>query len=158
MSHIPTNLISATCAAVSIVVVGCGDVLLPQQPAKSPTRNVAQKTEDPVNENERISAYVTCRARFTAFEKDYSWFEDSSVGHDDGKAPLASFVLLEPASYSNRAFGILFKYATNPDTAYRPDQADIGSQYTFQVPADFLSGNHKTLDNTMVRRFQKVDQ
>lgn len=158
MSYIQTASFLAISVVVGIALVGCGDELSSQQSPKSPTRHRAPKAENPVSENELLPAYVNCRARFTAFEKDYSWFEDSSVGHDDGKAPLASFVLLEPASYSSRAFGILFKYATNPDTAYRPDQADIGSQYTFQVPADFLSGNHKTLDNTMVRRFQKVEQ
>ena len=88
--------------------------------------------------------------------KDHSWFEDSAAGHDDGKAPLASFVVVEPAAYANRDIGILFKSA-KAGTPSSPDQTDIGSQFSFQIPADFFSGNHTTIDAIDVRRFRTAE-
>jgi hypothetical protein len=138
MSHIPMNALTSLCVVLGIAVVGCGDVPSSQQTAQIATGIEAPKVENPNNERERSQTYVNCLARFTTFENDHPWFDDSSVGHDDGKAPLASFVLVEPATYANLAIGILFKYTVDADTASPPDQEDIGSQFAFQIPADFF--------------------
>lgn len=140
-----------------ITVVGCGNGSQPGQSAKISPRNQNPKTEVPDNLVGRSQTYVTCRATFTAFEKDYPWFDDSSVGHDDGVAPLASFELAEPATYADRGMSILFKYTADAATTSPPDQADIGSQFTFQIPEDVLKGNYKTIDNAAVRHFRKIE-
>jgi hypothetical protein len=150
--------INAFWAVVGITLAGCGNVPPPQQSAmESSSENRDPKAANTESEKDRSHTYITCRATFTTFENDHPWFDDSSVGHDDGKAPLASFVLVEPATYANRGIGILFKFAANADTTSPPDQADIGSQFTFQIPADFLSGNHETIDNSIVKHFHKVE-
>ncbi len=157
MYPIPMKSITSVCVLFGIAIVGCGDVPPSQHTAQVPRGIEAPIAANPESENERSQTNVNCLAMFTAFEKEHPWFDDSSVGHDDGRAPLASFVLLEPAAYANRDIGILFKYIGDADSASTPDQADIGSEFAFQVPADFLNGNHKTIDNTTVRRFRKVE-
>ncbi len=156
MSYISTKAITTFCAAVGIALVGCGDVPRSQNSTQVSTGNEAPRAESPEGEKKLALTYVTCRARFTSLVRDHPWFDDSDAGHDDGKAPLASFVLVEPAAYANRAIGILFKSA-NAGTTSSPDQADIGSQFTFQIPADFFSGNHTTIDAIDVRRFRTAE-
>ena len=128
------------------------------RPANPPGYRHERKArwEMPDNDEQNSPAYVTCRATLTAFKKDHPWFDDSDAGHDNGKAPLASFVHAEPAKYTERAVRILFKYAADAAGPSPPDQADIGSQVTFQIPDEFLTGKSKSIDNATVRHFHKV--
>jgi hypothetical protein len=157
MSRIELTATVAFWAVAGITLVGCGEAPQSDQSAKVSSRNHNPRAEMPDNAGKRSQSYVTCRATFTAFEKDYPWFDDSSVGHDDGVAPLASFVLAEPTTYADRALGILFKYTADAATTSPPDQADIGSQFTFQIPEDVLKGKYKTIDNASVRHFRKIE-
>ena len=72
------------------------------------------------------------------------------------RAPLISFILVEPAKYADRAVGILFKYTANDETLL-PNEAHIGHHFAFEVPEEFLSGKYKTIDNTTVRHFRKIE-
>ena len=94
MSHIELTAFVAFWSAASITLVGCGEAPQSSQPAKVSSQNHNPKAEAADNGAQRSQTYVTCRATFTTFETDYPWFDDSSVGHDDGTAPLASFVLI----------------------------------------------------------------
>lgn len=111
----------------------------------------------PDDDTECSQTYVTCRVTLTAFKKDYAWFDDSNFGHDDGVAPLASFVLVEPSTYTERAMDILFKYSADAATTSLPGEADIGRQFAVQIPRDYLTGNSKIIDNASVRHFRKLE-
>jgi hypothetical protein len=89
-------------------------------------------------------------------EERYRWFDDSSAGHDEGVAPLVSLVQTAPAMYRRQTIGVLFKCAGDADTASPPPQADIDSQFTFQVPEETLTGKYMTIDNTQVRHFARI--
>ncbi len=144
-------------AAAGTIFAGCWDVRRssPSSQGSSQNRNAAD--EELADEVNRAKDYVACRATLNAFEKDHPWFDDSDAGHDDGVAPLASFILVEPAEYADRAVGILFKSAADAATTSPPDQADIGRQFTFELPEDVLSGRYTTIDNTTVRLFRKIE-
>lgn len=157
MFYKPMKPIISFYAVLSIAVVGCGDVSPPRQTEPVVTEIEAARAKTPSSESQPAQTYVKCLAMFSSYEKDHPWFDDSSVGHDDGKAPLASFVLVEPANYANRTIGILCKHTADVDTAFWPDAEEIGRQFTFQIPADFLSGDHKIIDNSAVRVFCKVE-
>lgn len=153
------NLIAALTlwTVAGITVLGCGNGTQSTQSAKVSSRNQNPKSEVPDNDAERSQTYVTCRATLTAFKKDYQWFDDSTVGHDDGVAPLASFVLAEPSPYTARAMGIVFKYSADDATTLPPDEADIGRQFSVQIPEDFLKGKSNNIDNLSVRHFRKIE-
>ena len=130
------------------------------RPANPPGYRHERKArwEMPDNDEQNSPAYVTCRATLTAFKKDHPWFDDSDAGHDNGKAPLASFVLVEPAKYTERAVRILFKYAADSAGPSPLDQPDIGRQFTFQIQEDFLTAKSRSIDNATVRNFHNVQQ
>jgi hypothetical protein len=151
MSHIELTATVTFWAAASFTLFGCG-----QSPQGS-SQNRNPKTDIADDDVKRSETFVTCRATFTAIEKNYPWFDDSSFGHDNGRAPLATFVLAEPATYADRSIGILFKYSANTVTTSPPDQADIGRQFVFQIPEDALQGKYRTIDNASVRHFRKIE-
>lgn len=100
--------------------------------------------------------YVKCRGTLAVYEQDHPWFEDSSAGHDDGRAPLASFVLTEPLAYADRTLDILFKDAA-ANAISPPAKADIGRSFTFEIPEEFLTGKHTSIDNATVRHLQRIE-
>jgi len=144
-------------APAAIALVGCEDSRQSEQLDQGPSQGQIAIEETPVDAVNSPKTYVTCQATFSAYESDYRWFDDSGVGHDDGTAPLSTFVLVEPAKYADRTVGILFKYAPDATTPSPPEDADVGRQFTFDVPEDFLSGEYKTIDNTTVRNFRKIE-
>ena len=154
MPHLKSSAVVVFCVAATITLVGCGDAPPSGQSAQDSSQHRDPKADTAVDDAKHSQDYVTCRATLSVYEKDHSWFEDSSFGHDDGKAPLASFVLAEPATYADRALGILFKDSETAASS-SPDQTDIGSEFTFQIPEDFLKGTHKTIANRNVRHFRK---
>jgi len=156
MSRIELTATVAYLVVTGIALVGCGDIP-PAQSAKESSGNQLPKTEVNDDEAERSQTYVTCRATLTAFEKDYRWFVDSSFGHDDGVAPLASLVLVEPSMYADRSIGILFIYSADAAETSPPDEADIGRQFSVQIPDHFLMGKPVTIDNLSVRHFRKIE-
>lgn len=87
MSRIPIIASTAFWAVVGITLAGCGDAPPPQQPAVIISGDEDPKAETSENKTERSQTYITCRATFTTFNNDHPWFDDSSVGHDDGTAP-----------------------------------------------------------------------
>lgn len=97
------------CSAATVTLAGCGAAPPSGQSAQGTAQNREPKADMTLDDAKRSAIYVTCRAALSDCENDYSWFEDSRVGHDHGKSPLASFVLAEPATYADRAMGILFK-------------------------------------------------
>ena len=145
------------CSVACITVAGCGDGTQPAKSASESSRNQNPKTKMPDDDAERSETYVTCRATLTAFKKNYAWFDDSSFGHDDGVAPLASFVLAEPSTYTDRAMGILFKYSADDAMTSLAGETDIGRQFTFEIPRDFLTGKSKIIDNASVTHFHKLE-
>ncbi len=156
MTDIPTAAIIAFWAGSGIILVGCRDGPSPQQAAQLFSQTEDHKPGNAETETEDSLTYVTCQATLASLDKDHPWFEDSISGHDDGKARLASFVLLEPATYANHTVGILFKYTASSETPSPPNPTDVGDRFTFQIPEDFFAGKHKTIDNASVRNFRKV--
>ena len=157
MSRLELTATVMSWALAGIVLVGCQDASQPGQSPRASSENHDPGVESPDDDVERSETYIACRATLTAFDKDYAWFDDSSVGHDDGVAPLASFVLVEPTTSADRALGILFKYTTDAAATSLPEQADVGSQFTFQIPVEVLKGAYKTIDNMDVRHFRKIE-
>lgn len=137
-----------------ITFVGCGGET---QSVSESSLNPNSKTKMPVEDDEQSQNYVMCRATLTAWTRDYAWFDDSSFGHDDGVAPLASFVIVEPSTHTERDMDILFKYAEDAATTSLLGAADIGRQFTVQIPRDFLTGNSKIIDNASVRHLRKLE-
>ncbi len=144
-------------ALAAIALVGCEDARRSGQFEQGPSQGQTAIEEIPVDAVNSPKTYVTCQATFSAYESEYHWFDDSGAGHDDGTAPLSTFVLVEPAKYADRTVGILFKYAPDATTPSPPEGADVGCQFTFEVPEDFLSGEYKTIDNTTVRHFRRIE-
>ena len=152
MPHsVPTASVIVWAVAV-IVLVGCADS--PESRQLQHSQGVDPKAE--IADANTSQNYVTCRATLTAYEKDHPWFDDSHFGHDDGVAPLASFVLADPPKYADRAVGILFKYMTEDVTSSPPDKSDIGKKFTFQIPEDALEGEYKTIDNLSVANLRMI--
>lgn len=152
--HLAANATFWTAACVTFV--GCEEAPSHSQSAQvSPSDDVRQ-ADVAVDDGSRGKTLVTCRATLTAIEKDHPWFSDSSAGHDDGIALLASFVVVEPAAYANRAVGILFKYSAGTATPSPPGEEDIGSEFAFGIPKDFLDGNDATIDNANVEGYVKA--
>jgi hypothetical protein len=120
---------------------------LPEQPAM--IEAASREVELPV-------IFVRCRAKLMSLEFDHRWFDDSLSGHDDGVAPLASLVIVEPSPYAGRALEILFKFSRNASTASPPVEGDVGCQFSFQLPQDFLDAKLPSIDNQNVREFRKI--
>jgi hypothetical protein len=98
---------------------------------------------------------VACVARFTDLEADYPWFEnwvneDGNTEYGDGSSPRAVFRITEPAAHSNRVVGVLYKWR-GADLPPPPALSDKGKAFSFELPADFLSGKYETIDNIDVR-------
>jgi hypothetical protein len=142
-------------AVAAIALSGCGhSTPQPDPSAKPQSRGPTTELQD--NIADRSLSYVTCRAALTAFVKDHPWSDDGSAGHDVGMAPLASLRLAEPAAYADRTVGILFKDAADAATK-SPEEADIGRQFSVEIPKDFLKGTAKTIDNTSIGSFRKIE-
>jgi hypothetical protein len=156
MSHTKLLSIISLLNMAGIAIVGCGASSQSEPSANLPLQKSHSVTQGSDPDATSSRPYVTCRARISALEESYRWFDDNSAGHDDGVAPLASLVLTEPALYRGHTIGILFKYTGDADTATPPEQADIGSQFTFQIPKEALTGKYRTIDNTQVRHFAKI--
>ncbi len=92
--------------------------------------------------------------KIVALEQDHRWFENSDVGHDEGRAPLASFAIHYPEEHADRVIEILFKYSS---AISLPEGADIGRSFVLELPADVLDGDYKTIDNMTIERLQKID-
>lgn len=157
MSGLKRRATLAFWAVAGITLTGCGAAPQPAPSANGPSEQNGAGTKAPGGDMERSQAYVTCTATLTALENDYQWFDDGDAGHDDGVAPLASFVLQAPQAHADRAMSILFKYSWEGGTL-SPSDADIGRQYAFEVPGDFLTGESNTIDNASVRRLRKVEE
>ncbi len=112
----------------------------------------------PVEDDEQSQNYVMCRATLTAWTRDYAWFDDSSFGHDDGVAPLASFVLVEPSTHTERDMDILFNYAEDAAKKSLLGAADIGRQFTVQIPRDFLTGCDLNASSTCLDAYSRASR
>jgi hypothetical protein len=88
---------------------GCGKTPRGDSSAQALSHDQDAKAEIATGEAQPMTPYVNCRGTLTAMEKEHAWFDDSAVGIDHGTAPLASFVLSEPAAHAERTISILFK-------------------------------------------------
>jgi hypothetical protein len=104
------------------------------------------------------SPYVKCVGRFTDYEAEYPWFEnwveqDETVVHDDGRCPRATFCLSAPAVHAGRMVGVLYKYE-GEDRPTPPPLSQKGKDFSFELPEDFFTGKHVTIDNVDVTNFK----
>lgn len=157
MSRMTRPSTSALFFLVAITVVGCGGGTPTVRSMGEASGDQKPQVVTAVDDADGAPVYVTCRAMLTDFQGNYQWFDDSSFGHDDGVAPLASFVLVSPPGKAGRAMGILFKYPPDATTGLTPVEEDIGRQFTVQIPEEFLTGKSQIIDNASVRNFRRVD-
>lgn len=157
MSHIKLIVALTIWTVAGITVVGCGDGTQSAQSAKVWPQNKDSKSEVPDYDDDLSTTYVTCRVTLTAIERDHRCIDGSDFGHDHCVSPLASFILVEPLPYTDRAMGIQFKYSGDDGTTPLPDEADIGRQFSVKIAKDFLQSKSNTIDNLRVRHFHKID-
>ena len=157
MLNIQATTVITFCAVIGSALLGCGDVPRSNSSTQVSSQDHSAKVEIAEDDAGPATQYVTCRATLAAVDNNYLWHEGSDVGHDVGAAPLASFVLSEPAAHADRGIGVLFKHAPRSGVISPPDQDDIGSDFTFQLPADFLTGTFTSIDNLSVKQLRKVE-
>lgn len=152
------SIVAVSILGLNIVAcAGCSDTREPQRPTGEPAGTPETGDSALVGSLTDADKYAACEGTLTAFEPDHPWFDDTSVGHDDGVAPLATFAITAPAKYAQSSVGILFKHAADQKAPEPPDQSDIGDAFSFEIPEQFFAGKFKTVDNSVVRQLRKIE-
>jgi hypothetical protein len=157
MFSLKSTMIVLFCGCICIVLLGC-DAARNTGPLQLPAGGQDAEAAVADDDGSVPVRFVNCRATLTTFQEDYFWSDGSSDGHDIGSAPLASFIVSQPVAHADRMIGILFKYAAGSAAISPPGRDDIGSEFTFQLPEEFLAGTHKTVDNSVVSHLRKAQQ
>ncbi len=112
-----------------------------------------------IRRSANLPKYVKCQAVLADYEEDYPWFENwTKNGHEvhaDGNSPRALFIISHPAEFADRKVGVLLKYTGDTLTTV-PSVSDKGTTFSFEVPEDFLTGSHETIDNNAIRDLSRI--